>query len=58
MKYKNTLTGRIIDVNSEMRGAWVAVEPEKPEKVEKAKAAPKTPAKKKTTTKKTGGKKK
>ena len=58
MKYRNTRTGRIIDVNSEMRGAWVAVEPEKPAKVETAKAAPKASAKKKTATKKTGGKKK
>ena len=46
MKYRNKNTGVIIDVNSEMKGAW--------EPVEKAPA----PIKKQATTKKTGGKKK
>ena len=46
MKYRNKNTGVIIDVNSEMKGAW--------EPVEKAPA----PFKKQATTKKTGGKKK
>ena len=45
MKYRNTKTGVIIDVQSELKGAWEPVEDPAPEK----------PAKK---TKKTGGKKK
>lgn len=46
MKYRNKETGVIIDVPSELKGAW--------EPVKKAPA----PVKKQTTAKKSGGKKK
>lgn len=45
MKYKNKKTGVVIDVQSELRGAWEPVE--EPKKAEPAPAKPKNKTKKK-----------
>lgn len=47
MKYRNTVTGAIIDVNSEMKGVWEPVEKPEPVKEAPKKAPKKTEAKKK-----------
>ena len=36
MKFKNTVTGKVIESNSKLGGAWVPVKPPKPKKEKKA----------------------
>lgn len=47
MKYRNKLTGAVIDVKSVMKGAWEPVEKPAPEKEAPKKTPKKTEAKKK-----------